>query len=56
MKERIRRWLCAHGWHKVKTVKIMVGGDGPDDSAALVECCHCHMSGYRYCDGTVRLR
>ena len=45
---------CELGNHVVRVVRVLKGGEGPDEAADEIECAHgCGASGYRFCDGTL---
>jgi len=50
---RFNAWLCSHGWHSARVIRVMCGGEGPDDSDALIECSRCGIRGWRWCGGKI---
>jgi len=52
----IREWLCAHNFHKIRIIRVLKGGEGPDNAGWEVECSRCGWHGWKYCDGSIELR
>ena len=50
--------LCQAGRHKVCVVRVLKGGEGPDEASKEIECARpgCKAWGWIYCDGDVSWR